>query len=397
MAGHHGKSSLFKSPWQDNDDGWRPLDGFLCGYPAARSCGQLLLNTREDNSCSKMVSHPKFAKIRTGMKRGARVPDAVRHLVIKKWNNSIPHKEIVEQLEHVLSVKSVQRIIAQEIADIKSGKKPGILPPFVEEIEAKKLSRKLNNAKRALESGRGREDTEAEGETELPLPSVEVGGGDSTLYWKKSKEGVRLIHVLFDLMPQFLAVYGRTNESLDLGEVDEDEFWQQVSQLFNNRDYRPVPLPIFITDPHFTGSAKNFVMDPVSAPKKPWPKELLLQKFRDLQRMFYVAKARWDRSGGGAGLDPFDFCWERRHGRNVWPDAYYLLRVSAAEASQEISGFSDLLALIESTAPAEARCEDLICGQPDRPRRPLIDRPERRGRRPSPGNFISDIPLSAFS
>jgi hypothetical protein len=348
-----------------------------------------------------MVSHPKFAKIRTGMKRGARVPDAVRHLVIKKWSNSVPHKEIVEQLEHVLSLKSVQRIIAQEIADIKSGKKAGVLPPFVEEIEAKKINRKLNRSKRALQGiGTSRGDVEGEIDT-----SSGIDVAEPSLYWKKSKEGVRLIHVLFDLMPQYLSVYGRPNSELaEAGDIDEDEFWQQAAQLFNNRDYRPVPLPMFITDPHLTGSVKKLVMDPTSAPKKPWPKDFLVQKFKDLQRMFYVSKTRWDRCGGCEGLDPYDFCWERRHGRNVWPDAYYLLRVSAAEASQEISGFSELLALLESTTPPEARCESLICGQAEPSPAHAVDRPPsaplpqpRCRRAGAGGSAVSDIPLAAFS
>ena len=205
-----------------------------------------------------MVSHPKFAKIRTGMKRGARVPDAVRHLVIKKWSNSVPYKDIVEQLEHVLSLKSVQRIIAQEITYIKSGKKVGVLPSFVEEIEAKKLSRRLNRAKHSSQGvGTSRGDVAAE--LSIPTSEVPLDIGEPALYWKKSKEGVRLIHVMFDLMPQYLSVYGRpnNNELNEAGDMDEDEFWQQATQLFNNRDYRPVPLPMFITDPHLTGSVKK--------------------------------------------------------------------------------------------------------------------------------------------
>ena len=349
-----------------------------------------------------MVSHPKFAKIRTGMKRGARVPDAVRHLVIKKWSNSVPYKDIVEQLEHVLSLKSVQRIIAQEITDIKSGKKVGVLPSFVEEIEAKKLSRRLNRAKHSSQGvGTSRGDVAAE--LSIPTSEVPLDIGEPALYWKKSKEGVRLIHVMFDLMPQYLSVYGRpnNNELNEAGDMDEDEFWQQATQLFNNRDYRPVPLPMFITDPHLTGSVKKIVMDPTSAPKKPWLKDFLLQKYKDLQKMFYISKARWDRSGGCDGLDPYDYCWEKRHGRNVWPDAYYLLRVFAAEASQEISGFSELLALLESTAPAEVRCESLIYGQaepsPRAPDRLGAAAPQPRSRRSNAGPAASDIPLAAFS
>jgi hypothetical protein len=353
-----------------------------------------------------MVSHPKFAKIRTGMKRGARVPDAVRHLVIKKWSNNVPHKEIVEQLENVLSLKSVQRIISQEILDIKSGKKAGVLPQFVEEIEAKKLSKKLNKAKRAAselgESSRA-DSIDCQGD----IAGLELDLGEPALYWKKSKEGVRLIHVLFDLMPQFLSVYGKApGDPLDAGDMEEDEFWQQASQLFNNRDYRPVPLPMFITDPHLTGAAKKFAMDPTSAPRKPWPKPFLFQKYRDLQRMFFLSKARWDRSGGGcAGADLYDLCWERRHGRNVWPDAYYLLRVAAAEASQEISGFFDLLSLIQATTPPDARCEppapapyagpaDAGCGMREPP-----SPPPHRPRRPAGhgSSAVQEIQVAAFS
>jgi hypothetical protein len=282
-----------------------------------------------------------------------------------------------------------------------------VLPPFVEEIEAKKLNKKLSKAKRAaLELGGSSRGDSLDCPADIPGSGHEIDLGEPALYWKKSKEGVRLIHVLFDLMPQFLSVYGKApGDPIDAGDMEEDEFWQQASQLFNNHDYRPVPLPMFITDPHLTGAAKKFAMDPTSAPRKPWPKPFLLQKYRDLQRMFFLSKARWDRSGGGcAGADLYDLCWERRNGRNVWPDAYYLLRVAVAEASQEISGFSDLLSLIQATTPADARCEP-PAPNPASDDRASRDRataspPPHRPRRPGGmhgSSAIPEIQVAAFS